>query len=70
MTGAIRGIKGFADGFGGGVLGGAIYAGLVTSLGGNQHPSPWFSVFALALLLGMVEAGRVQLAVARARRNV
>ena len=66
MTGTTRTMKGFADGFGGGVAGGAIYAGLVTFLGGGE-PSPWILVFALATVLGVIEAGRVQLAHSRAR---
>ncbi|MBI4907095.1 MAG: hypothetical protein HY820_25945 [Acidobacteria bacterium] len=66
MTGTARTWKGFADGFGGGVAGGAIYAGLVTVLGGNE-PSPWILVFALATVLGLVEASRVRLILARSR---
>lgn len=64
MTVTMRTLKGFADGFGGGVLGGAIYAGLVTALGGVREPSPvfnatWLRILTLALLLGIVEATRV-----------
>lgn len=66
MTNTARTWKGFADGFGGGVAGGAIYAILVTFLGGIE-PSPWILVFALATLLGLVEAFRVNLAVAKTR---
>lgn len=65
MNKAVKTLKGFADGFGGGVIGGAVYAALVTSLGGNE-PSPWLKVFALATMLGLFEAGRVQLARVRA----
>ena len=67
MTITGRTIKGFADGFGGGALGGAIYAGLVTTVGGWNGPSPWLGVFVLAIVFGVVEATRVQFVRERAR---
>jgi len=57
MTLSARCLKGFADGFGGGVLGGLIYWGL-TSLFAGGAPFPLFRVAAAAAMVGCYAAWR------------
>lgn len=51
--------KGFADGFGGGILGGLAYWGLATALGGGVVPFPVLKVAIIAFSFGFIEIWRV-----------
>ncbi|HUQ91049.1 MAG TPA: hypothetical protein VM120_05150 [Bryobacteraceae bacterium] len=59
ITLSARCLKGFADGFGGGILGGLAYWKLASLLGNSGVPFPSFKVASLAIVLGFFEAWRV-----------
>lgn len=52
-------LRGFADGFGGGLIGGLLYYPLQTSLQLGGFAYSWLSIFALALSFGTFEMLRV-----------
>lgn len=54
-----RCLKGFADGFGGGVLGGLAYWMIASLLGNSGLPFPMVKVAAIAFSFGIFEACRV-----------
>ncbi|MBI3683597.1 MAG: hypothetical protein HY235_24745 [Acidobacteria bacterium] len=51
--------KAFADGFGGGILGGLAYWCLASLFQAGGAPFPWLQVMAIALGCGVVEVYRV-----------
>lgn len=55
-----RTVKGFVDGFGGAVVGGIVYWGLSSALGGGISSFPWLTITPIALLFGLFEMHRVR----------
>lgn len=58
MTLPARCLKGFADGFGGGLLGGLVYWGVTGLLADGDAPFPVFRIAVAATMVGCYAAWR------------